>query len=189
MVTDLQYYLSNDVYRAVKRAERGQWSRQETRVNPPPIKSTGGGGFGIPGNPGHTVHAEWAPGISEADVNLGIMRPFAIMVERELYDSVSYEVGERAWDDWLEALEEDAARRTLWILKRAGGKTYWYPNEPLKQAPRVGLLITNRLLESGLIWRATEDQHAMYRAARADLAGDRRTPADIIYAGMLAGAA
>lgn len=176
---DLIHHLTNDVYRAVRHATlHDKWKRQESRNAPPPFHVVGSSNLGIPGNPGHIIHAEWAEGHSEANRDLGIPRPHSILVERDLYDSISYEVTQEAWADWEAALITEEARRTLWLLKPANGKNYWYPNQPLGQAPQVGLKLTQRLLEAGLIWQASLEQFMQYRADQTT--SGRREPEDVI---------
>src|SRR5690606_6001046 len=112
-----EHWLSNDVYRAI----RAGWKRHETRFGPRAPTIIGASSIGVPGDPQTLIRYEAALGISEANPGMGIPHPHAVLVDKEIHDALEYEVTPREWDDWLDALHADTARRTLWLLKVRNG--------------------------------------------------------------------
>lgn len=162
-------YRANSVYALL----RGGWRTQgEVRQS----------GYGAVGGSGVTPHPMSAPineqfitGYSWGNEQLGIP-PAAVFIDREIHDSVSYEVPEWEWKAYIDEIEAKPGLRVLWHCRLRHGQPVAYPHPDAPVAARIALKTTERLMQSRLIVPLTNEQAA---AIKQDTP-ERRTALDEI---------
>ncbi len=158
---DLLHYLSNDVFRAIR---RGWYRHEHGDGRNATFRVLGTGTYSEP-----DIRWEAAKGLSEPHAALSIHRPHAILIDKTLHDNLLYELPEDQEHAWLDATESNIRINTLWYRNEAKGSSYWRPNPNLPgSVPITGLRLTKRLLEARLIWQCTPEQAAQLQADRED---------------------
>lgn len=176
-------YLANDAFRTLKKG----WRTHSTALRtPPPFTAVGGGALPRHPHSAPIINAQNALGHSLPSIDLGLPHQ-AILIPRDLFDALEYEVSREAWANLHAALHPDEAFTTLHKLVMSNGARYWYDRSGFEQAASAVRKLTVWLLEARLIFPLTPDQRAAYLAAKGE--HEPRTTLDIVREAVGRGAA
>lgn len=175
-------YLANEVFRICK----GRWKQQIQTDVPPLVNIAGGTIQKHPLQSRVIVRHEFKSGVSAPDPDLGIKTRYAILVVRELYDFIEFEVPAEAWFQWVEALRTRA--RVVWRKHLRDGVYSLERNESVPpMSATVGVSLVRRLVRSGLIVPVQGVALREFEALRASVTDKKPESVYDVVAGAVGG--